>query len=53
MQAFLDAWAAACKVEASTMVVPSDYEFLVGPISFMGPCQPNIVLQVFLLFSQE
>ena len=53
MQAFLDAWAAACKVEASTTVVPSDYEFLVGPIFFMDPCQPNIVLQVILLFSQK
>lgn len=41
------AWAAACKVEGSTVLVPSDYEFLVGPISFSGPyCQPNIVVQV-------
>ncbi|KAF5778149.1 putative polygalacturonase [Helianthus annuus] len=45
--AFQAAWADACKVEASTMIVPSDYEFLVGPISFSGPyCQRNILFQL-------
>ena len=29
------------------MIVPAEYEFLVGPISFSGPyCQANIVFQV-------
>lgn len=47
LQAFQAAWAAACKIEASTILVPSKYEFLVGPISFSGPyCQHNIVFQV-------
>ncbi|KAE8730221.1 pantothenate kinase 2-like [Hibiscus syriacus] len=46
-QAFQDAWAAACKVEASTVVVPAEFVFLVGPISFSGPyCQANIVFQL-------
>ncbi|XP_010925884.1 polygalacturonase At1g48100 [Elaeis guineensis] len=46
-KAFEAAWAAACKVEASTMVVPAEFQFLVGPISFSGPfCQPNIVFQL-------
>ncbi|XP_072994092.1 polygalacturonase At1g48100-like [Typha latifolia] len=46
-KAFQAAWAAACKVEASTVLVPAEYEFLVGPISFSGPnCQPNIVFQL-------
>ncbi|XP_010473235.1 PREDICTED: polygalacturonase At1g48100-like [Camelina sativa] len=46
-QAFEAAWASACKVEASTMVIPPDYIFLVGPISFSGPyCQANIVFQL-------
>ncbi|KAK9276275.1 hypothetical protein L1049_005806 [Liquidambar formosana] len=46
-KAFQAAWAAACKVEASTMVVPSESVFLVGPISFSGPyCQQNIVFQL-------
>ncbi|CAL9121246.1 Glycosyl hydrolases family 28 [Musa troglodytarum] len=46
-KAFQAAWAAACKVGGSTVVVPEEYEFLVGPISFSGPyCQPNIVFQL-------
>ncbi|KAE8704952.1 pantothenate kinase 2-like [Hibiscus syriacus] len=46
-KAFQDAWEAACKVEASTVVVPSESVFLVGPISFSGPyCQANIVFQL-------
>ncbi|KAG1342793.1 hypothetical protein COCNU_05G010220 [Cocos nucifera] len=46
-KAFQAAWAAACEVEASKVVVPSKYEFLVGPISFDGPnCEDNIVFQL-------
>ncbi|XVF60276.1 hypothetical protein PTKIN_Ptkin08bG0032100 [Pterospermum kingtungense] len=46
-KAFEAAWASACKVEASTVMVPSGSVFLVGPISFSGPdCQPNIVFQL-------
>ncbi|GLT53639.1 hypothetical protein SLA2020_268970 [Shorea laevis] len=44
-KAFEAAWAAACKVEASTIVVPSGSVFLVAPVSFSG-CEPNIVFQV-------
>ncbi|KAL5723818.1 galacturonan 1,4-alpha-galacturonidase [Ranunculus cassubicifolius] len=46
-KAFQATWAAACKVEASTMLVPSQYTFLVGLISFSGTyCQSNIVFQL-------
>ncbi|KAF6165313.1 hypothetical protein GIB67_042729 [Kingdonia uniflora] len=46
-KAFQAAWAAACKVEASTITVPSDFVFFVGPISFSGPyCESNIVFQL-------
>ncbi|KAK6913096.1 Glycoside hydrolase, family 28, partial [Dillenia turbinata] len=46
-KAFLATWAAACKAEASTMVVPSDSTFLVSPISFAGPSgAANIVFQL-------
>ncbi|PSS13593.1 Polygalacturonase [Actinidia chinensis var. chinensis] len=46
-KAFQAAWASACKVEASTIMVPPELTFLVGPISFSGPyCQPNIVFQL-------
>ncbi|KAH9773211.1 Pectin lyase-like superfamily protein [Citrus sinensis] len=46
-KAFEAAWAAACKVEASIMMVPAESVFLVGPISFSGPyCQANIIFQL-------
>ncbi|KAK7381406.1 hypothetical protein VNO78_34075 [Psophocarpus tetragonolobus] len=46
-KAFEDAWAVACKVEGSTMVVPSGSVFLVKPISFSGSnCEPNMVFQL-------
>ncbi|XP_004489256.1 polygalacturonase At1g48100 [Cicer arietinum] len=46
-KAFEDAWAAACKIEASTMVVPSGSVFLLKPISFSGSnCELNIVFQL-------
>uniref|UniRef100_A0ACD5TD92 Uncharacterized protein n=1 Tax=Avena sativa TaxID=4498 RepID=A0ACD5TD92_AVESA len=46
-QAFEAAWAAACKVEASMVLVPSELVFVVGPISFSGPnCEPNILFQL-------
>ncbi|KAM1082592.1 hypothetical protein EV2_021816 [Malus domestica] len=46
-KAFQAAWAAACKVEASNIIVPAGYQFLVGPISFSGPyCQKNILFQL-------
>ncbi|KAJ8485381.1 hypothetical protein OPV22_017866 [Ensete ventricosum] len=46
-KAFEAAWAAACKVEASMVIVPAEFDFLVRPISFSGPdCEPNIVFQL-------
>ncbi|KAJ6845549.1 polygalacturonase-like [Iris pallida] len=45
-KAFEASWAAACKQEGSTVVVPSGHVFLVGQISFAGPCKPNIIFQL-------
>ncbi|XP_030544730.1 polygalacturonase At1g48100 isoform X1 [Rhodamnia argentea] len=46
-KAFEAAWAAACQVAASTLVVPSGSVFMVKPISFSGPnCKPGIVFQL-------
>ncbi|CAL9077308.1 unnamed protein product [Musa acuminata var. zebrina] len=45
-EAFQAAWAAACDGAPSKVIVPSNYEFLVGPISFSGPCKSNVVFQV-------
>ena len=36
-KAFQVAWATACKVVASTVVVLAEFVFLVEPISFFGP----------------
>ncbi|KAL7190363.1 hypothetical protein ACSBR2_022608 [Camellia fascicularis] len=46
-KAFEAAWADACQVEASTMVVPSGSVFLLKHISFSGSnCKSNIVFQL-------
>ncbi|KAG5254547.1 hypothetical protein OIU76_019710 [Salix suchowensis] len=46
-KAFEATWAAACKVEASTMIVPSGSVFLLHYISFSGPgCEADIVFQL-------
>ncbi|XP_076889604.1 polygalacturonase At1g48100-like [Bidens hawaiensis] len=46
-KAFQAAWANACKAEASMMIVPSGYKFLVGPTSFTGSnCRKNIIFQL-------
>ncbi|XP_071726412.1 polygalacturonase At1g48100-like [Rutidosis leptorrhynchoides] len=46
-KSFEGAWAAACKVKGSKIIVPSPYKFLLGPITFSGPyCQQNIIFQV-------
>ncbi|XP_010453593.1 PREDICTED: polygalacturonase At1g48100-like [Camelina sativa] len=46
-KAFEDAWREACKVAASTLLVPSGSTFLVGPVSFLGKeCKENIVFQL-------
>ncbi|GLJ05382.1 hypothetical protein SUGI_0017190 [Cryptomeria japonica] len=45
-KAFEAAWQAVCAQESSTLLIPADYRFLVGPITFSGPCQSNIVFKI-------
>lgn len=45
-KAFQSAWQAACNVESAIVEVPAEFRFLVGPISFSGPCQPKITFQI-------
>ncbi|GLJ05381.1 hypothetical protein SUGI_0017180 [Cryptomeria japonica] len=45
-KAFLATWQAVCAKESSTLLIPADCRFLVGPITFSGPCQSNIVFKV-------
>ncbi|GLJ05366.1 hypothetical protein SUGI_0016940 [Cryptomeria japonica] len=45
-KAFLAAWQAACEKDSATLLIPSDYQFLVGPLTFLGPCKSNILFKV-------
>ncbi|XP_020520413.1 polygalacturonase At1g48100 [Amborella trichopoda] len=45
-KAFLATWAAACKVESAIFEVPSEFRFLIGPLTFRGPCEPGLVLKI-------
>nr|QDK56808.1 polygalacturonase [Mangifera indica] len=44
--AFLAAWKAACKVPGATLEIPSEFKFLIKPITLQGPCMPQLVLQI-------
>ncbi|OIS98331.1 PREDICTED: polygalacturonase At1g48100 [Nicotiana attenuata] len=40
------AWEAACKVQGATLHIPSEFQFLISPITLQGPCMPNFIFQV-------
>ncbi|KAJ0014552.1 hypothetical protein Pint_20331 [Pistacia integerrima] len=44
--ALLAAWKAACKVPGATLEIPSEFKFLIKPITLQGPCMPHLVLQI-------
>ncbi|XP_042496379.1 polygalacturonase At1g48100 isoform X2 [Macadamia integrifolia] len=44
-KAFVAAWKAACKVPAATVEIPSEFRFLIKPLTLQGPCMPHLVLQ--------
>ncbi|RWR94048.1 polygalacturonase [Cinnamomum micranthum f. kanehirae] len=45
-KAFLAAWKAACKAPGATVKLPSDFKFLIKPITLQGPCMPHQTLQI-------
>ncbi|XP_077242721.1 pectin lyase-like superfamily protein isoform X2 [Tasmannia lanceolata] len=45
-KAFLAAWKAACMVPRATLEIPSEFRFLIRPITLQGPCMPHLVLQI-------
>lgn len=49
VQAFKAAWKAACLVPRATIELPSEFKFLVRPVTLQGPCMPHLVLQVLSL----
>ncbi|KAF3431228.1 hypothetical protein FNV43_RR25958 [Rhamnella rubrinervis] len=44
--ALVAAWKAACKVNGATVKIPSQFKFLINPITLQGPCMPSFVLQI-------
>uniref|UniRef100_A0A164TBN6 Polygalacturonase n=1 Tax=Daucus carota subsp. sativus TaxID=79200 RepID=A0A164TBN6_DAUCS len=45
-KALEEAWKAACKVEGSILRIPSNYKFLIKPITLKGPCMPHLLFQI-------
>ncbi|KAF3323020.1 polygalacturonase [Carex littledalei] len=45
-QALLSAWRAACAVPKATLVIPSEFRFLVSPVTLQGPCNSRLVLWI-------
>ncbi|GLJ05361.1 hypothetical protein SUGI_0016840 [Cryptomeria japonica] len=45
-EAFQAAWTSACEQNSSTLLIPADYNFLVGPLTFSGPCNSNVLFKV-------
>ncbi|KAL6007082.1 hypothetical protein ACLOJK_032578 [Asimina triloba] len=45
-KAFVAAWKAACEVPWATVEVPSEFKFLIRPITLVGPCMPHLLLKI-------
>ncbi|KAH7570321.1 hypothetical protein ACOSQ2_018704 [Xanthoceras sorbifolium] len=45
-KSLLAAWKAACMVPGATLEIPSEFKFLIKPITLQGPCMPHLVLQI-------
>ncbi|KAK6116532.1 hypothetical protein DH2020_049737 [Rehmannia glutinosa] len=48
-KALLAAWKSACKVNGGIVIIPSEFKFLIKPVTLQGPCLPNLVLQNFTI----
>ncbi|GLJ05357.1 hypothetical protein SUGI_0016780 [Cryptomeria japonica] len=45
-KAFQRAWQVVCGKDSGTLHIPAGHRFLVGPLTFSGPCKQNIHFQV-------
>ncbi|CAI9785150.1 unnamed protein product [Fraxinus pennsylvanica] len=45
-QALLAAWKSACKVTGAVVEIPSEFKFLIKPITLQGPCMTRLVFQI-------
>ncbi|CAA3029342.1 polygalacturonase At1g48100 [Olea europaea subsp. europaea] len=45
-KALLAAWKSACKVTGAVIEIPSEFKFLIKPITLRGPCMTHLVFQI-------
>ncbi|KAL2547143.1 Pectin lyase-like superfamily protein [Forsythia ovata] len=45
-KALLAAWKTACKVTGAVVEIPSEFKFVIKPITLQGPCMPHLVFQI-------
>ncbi|XP_031270986.1 polygalacturonase-like [Pistacia vera] len=45
-EAFKKAWQEACSQKGAVLVVPEDKTYRLKPITFSGPCKPNLTVQI-------
>ncbi|GFY91549.1 pectin lyase-like superfamily protein [Actinidia rufa] len=45
-KALVAAWKAACKIPGTTVKFPSEFKFLIKPITLQGPCMPQLAFQI-------
>ncbi|KAL7110328.1 hypothetical protein ACP275_05G018400 [Erythranthe tilingii] len=45
-KALVSAWKSACKVIGGVVEIPSEFKFLIKPVTLQGPCMSNLVLQI-------
>ncbi|CAJ1931398.1 unnamed protein product [Sphenostylis stenocarpa] len=45
-EALVAAWKGACKVAGATVKIPAQLKFLIKPLTLLGPCMPDLSLQI-------
>ncbi|XP_073115398.1 polygalacturonase At1g48100 [Elaeis guineensis] len=45
-KALISAWKAACLIPGATVKIPSEFRFLIRPVTLQGPCMPHLNLQI-------
>ncbi|KAL2519555.1 Pectin lyase-like superfamily protein [Abeliophyllum distichum] len=45
-KALLAAWKTACKATGAVVEIPSEFKFVIKPITLQGPCTPHLVFQI-------
>ena len=48
LQAFKKAWKKACATSGAVLLVPSNKNYLLKPITFSGPCNTALTIEVII-----